>query len=269
MGTLSLDKFEALGNDFLVLVDPDGSHEISPSLARALCDRHRGVGADGLIRLATQVSGNLSMELLNADGTAAETSGNGLRCAALAAFRAGLSGRELVIETLAGASRCVVQPGSTPEFAQVRVEMGAVRVCGETSPIASRKAWRVDVGNPHLVLIGAPDGVAIGEIGPRLEWAVPDGQNVELVSARDRTTLDLEVYERGAGLTEACGSGSVAAAAAAWTAGLVESRVVVANPGGELLVELEGEQPHAALTGPTRHVAGVFVELDAYPGVRQ
>jgi diaminopimelate epimerase len=209
------------------------------------------------------------MALLNADGTVAETSGNGLRCAALALGRAGLVATQCTIETLAGPARCEIGPVGAGR-AEVRVEMGEVRSVPAESPVATRVAWRVDVGNPHLVLIGPSGDVAIGDIGAALEWAVPSGQNVELVSVVDRAHLDLEVWERGAGLTEACGSGSVAAAGAAARAGLVDQRVVVANPGGTLVVELDGgEPPRATLTGPARHVATLVVEDDELEGERR
>ena len=255
MSILQLEKFEALGNDFLVLADAARSTPLDPEVARAVCDRRRGVGADGLIRLSG-TRGQVAMELWNADGSVAETSGNGLRCAALAAVRQGAR-PDLVIETAAGAAHCQVRPEADGRAGEVRVEMGNATVTDEESPVPTRTAYRVNVGNPHLVLIGDAGDVAIAEIGAALEWAVEGGQNVELVTVKDRNTLDLDVYERGAGITEACGSGSAAAAAAAHLAGLVEETVHVRNPGGELLVELSGTPPAIALTGPARHVASV------------
>lgn len=260
VGRIDLDKYEALGNDFLVLVDHEGGPAPSAALASALCDRRRGIGADGLIRL-TGGPAAFAMELWNADGSTAETSGNGLRCAALAAYRESGSTAPL-ITTAAAASHCTVKPEAGGGRAEVRVEMGEVRVAEVPSPLASRRAFAVDIGNPHLVLVGERGDVTIEGVGPGLERAVEGGQNVELVSVLGRAALDLEVYERGAGITEACGSGSAAAAAATHAVGLTEAVVVVRNPGGDLTVELSGSPPSAALSGPARHVAAVVVELE-------
>ncbi|MGD0742717.1 MAG: diaminopimelate epimerase [Acidimicrobiales bacterium] len=266
MAQLELAKYEALGNDFLFLVDWGRAGRFDAQLARALCDRHRGVGADGLIRLsAPSAGGDMRMDLLNADGSAAETSGNGLRCAVLCARETELvSADRLVVETGAGPAAAVLAAADGDHPVSIRVGIGAVRVEALTAtPVEGRRAWRVDVGNPHLVLIGdAPVEVDLAVLGPSLEAAIPGGQNVEVVAARAGTDeLDLVVWERGAGLTLACGSGSAAAAAAANAAGLVGPVVVVHNPGGDLVVELVsgGTAVEATLVGSARFVARVLV----------
>ena len=261
-------KYEAAGNDFLVLFDTQLKVPFSSELVSALCERHRGVGADGVLLLSDGHAGaTVTMRLKNADGTDAETSGNGLRCAALAVVQAGLGTEDFVIETIAGPARCVVHLVE-PGFAEVTVEMGKAKVEALEASIEGRAAYRVEVGNPHLVLVGGSlDGVDLERVGPRLEKAVPGGQNVEVVAAgQDPGRIALRTWERGAGLTEACGSGSVAAAAACRFAGLASSRVVVDNPGGPLIVELSGADPArplASLTGPARRVARVEVEVGA------
>ncbi len=265
MVTVTFDKYEGSGNDFLILVDPTGTLPYTAQLAVAICDRHRGVGADGLIRL-TGDHDTLRMDLRNADGSVAETSGNGLRCAALCALDAGLvAGDTLVLATLGGVAHAEVTTG--PRGArEVRVTMGPATVTPVPSPVPGRTAYAVDVGNPHLVLVGGEiDGVDLAGIGPSLEHAVPGGQNVEFVTVDRRDRIRLAVWERGAGITEACGSGSVAAAAAAWSVDLVDDTVVVENPGGPLTVDLFGAaraRPETALTGPARRVASIHVELD-------
>ncbi len=275
---LVLAKFEALGNDFLVAVDPDGSMAFDAALAASLCDRHRGVGADGLITLAAlQRPGAVRMRLRNADGGEAETSGNGLRCAALAALDAGLvDERDFEIETTAGLSRARVGPDRDDGSAEVSVTMGELDVAEVESPLRARRAFRVDAGNPHLVLIGDSfDDVDLDVLGPELDAVEPDGTNVELVSPatfevapEDDVALDMAVWERGVGRTLACGSGSAAAAAAARLAGLGGApgqRITVVNPGGRLLVDLVGadpRRPSVTLTGPARRVATVHVALE-------
>ncbi len=262
---LTLQKYEALGNDFLVLVDGGHRSPFDAALARVLCERRRGIGADGLMRVGVKGPGALTMELRNADGGVAETSGNGLRCALLAAADAGLvrGAGPVEISTLAGTVRAEILERDDAS-AQVRVAMGSCAVDEEPeSPAGGWRALSVDVGNPHLVLLAGHGaiGLALEDIGPRLERERPGGVNVELVHVVDPTRLVLEVWERGVGRTRACGSGSCAAAAAARRCGLVGDEVVVDNPGGRLRVRLAGtrERPTAELEGPVRRVAAVSV----------
>jgi diaminopimelate epimerase len=146
--------------------------------------------------------------------------------------------------------------------------MGEVRVEPTASPIAGKEGFRADIGNPHLVLLGdRNDDIDLALIGPSLEAAWPGGQNVEVISVAGVDELDLVVFERGAGITEACGTGSCAAAAAARLAGLVGDVVTVRNPGGSLVVELgpaAGNAAAARLSGPARRVAEVNVSLEDY-----
>jgi diaminopimelate epimerase len=157
--------------------------------------------------------------------------------------------------------------------ARVRTEMGTASVTESLPAPILGDTWearRVDVGNPHLVMMGSSlDGVDIIALGHVLEHAEPGGQNVEVVASDGGGGLDLLVWERGAGLTEACGTGSCAAAAAARAAGLVGSRVEVHNPGGTLVVELSGDDvlhPSVYLSGPASRVFKVELlssEIDA------
>ncbi len=271
MTILSLLKYEALGNDFLIALDPhvlDGAG--APAVAAALCDRHRGVGADGIIVVRPPSNGGAgTMELYNADGGRAETSGNGLRCLALALVDSGaVASRQVVIETGGGVVTAAVGP--RPEFGctDVTVSMGTVTLGRPERPapvLGERFESRTaEVGNPHLVLVGPSlEGVEITIVGPQLETTRPGGQNVEVVAPDGGGGLELVVWERGAGATEACGSGSCAAAAAARAAGIVGDRVPVANPGGTLIVDLAGSAsaPSATLTGPARRVARLEVEV--------
>jgi diaminopimelate epimerase len=266
---LRLSKYEGAGNDFLVHFETPTEPVASPELARALCDRHRGVGADGLLSLRPGGgAGRIAMRLLNADGSQAETSGNGLRCAMLAAFDHGLVDRDTVlIETLAGESLAEILERPATGDAVVRVEMGTITVTKTASPLAGADAFDVDAGNPHLVLLAdAPPEIDLALFGEEQCNAVAGGRNVEVVVQARTDELDLEVYERGVGLTDACGTGSCAAAAAARAIGRVGDRVVVHNPGGPLTVELEGEHlaPRARLSGPVRRVAEVSVKLQDF-----
>lgn len=268
--TVRLSKHHGLGNDFLVLVDARGREVLDAASARALCDRRRGLGADGVVR--AQVLGGgaagavVRMELRNADGSEAEISGNGLRCLVQAVRAAGLvRERQLVVDTAAGPREVVVE-AEHGAVSWIRTAMGRVRLgpaqpagagCSPSIPWCARHA---DVGNPHLVL-WEPDAARLESLdlerlGPPLERAVPGGQNVEWVSVV-AGGLALRVWERGVGETDACGSGSVAAAAAAAAWGLVPGRVSVRNPGGTLEVALD--PAGAWLTGPSVMVATIEV----------
>jgi len=227
---MRLRKYHGLGNDFLILVDPDAKQPVDGSTARAACDRHRGVGADGLIRLTADP---LAMELYNADGSRAKTSGNGLRCVALAVVDAGLAaGPELTVTTGAGPRRLTLH-----DDGQVSVDMGRAAIEGR----------HVDLGNPHEVVFVEQLAVVSG---PR------DGVNVEYVQVGpEADVLTLRVFERGVGETQACGSGASAAAAVAHAENRVGERVTVRQPGGAVTVDLSGDT--IVLTGPAEFVCEV------------
>ena len=262
MTELTLTKHHALGNDFLVVVDPAGRHPVGAELARRLCDRHRGVGADGLLRAAKADGADVAMEVHNADGSEAETSGNGIRCLAQAVVDAGVvSGPHLTVATAAGIRHVAVLPGQGPDEVQVRVEMGPPEL-GPERPGWSRgqRARTVGMGNPHLVVLdadGSPEAVASAAAPPD---AVRAGLNVELVAAGPGSgEITMRVWERGVGETLACGSGACAAAAALNAWGLVGPRVTVNQPGGSVQVEMEADT--VVLTGPAQRVARIQVDL--------
>jgi diaminopimelate epimerase len=268
-GSVHATKHEAAGNDFLVVLDPDDLLRLSAVQVRLLADRHRGVGADGVIRVGPGRDGcELSMELRNADGSPAEMSGNGIRCLAQAAVDAGLvSPPRFRVATAAGVRTVDYATGTDPGRATASVDMGPATL-GPEQPhqVDGRRARTVDVGNPHLVLLG-PDtaSVDVAELGPKLQSDYDGGINVEWITATADDTgelLDFRVYERGAGETLACGTGSVAAAAAARAWGVIasEGAVRVRNPGGmlEVVLGLDDSAP-AHLAGPVRKVADVEV----------
>jgi len=291
---LRLTKHQGAGNDFLVVVDPDDRVRLDGGQVRALCDRHFGVGADGVIRVGRGQSrpggaeADLWMELRNADGGSAEMSGNGIRCLAQAAVDAGLvaPGR-FTVATLAGVRTVTYVPGDRPGTAWASVDMGPVRLGPEVPGLVgpgpggwgsggvveahTARARRVDVGNPHLVLFGPddPDDLAVTTIGPRLEAGTPGGVNVEFIApGPGPDELRFRVWERGVGETLACGTGSCAAAGAARSWGLVGDRVLVHNHGGTLEVRLGAtDDDPAVLAGPTQRVAEVTVDLATLAGL--
>ncbi|MEY2566440.1 MAG: diaminopimelate epimerase [Actinomycetota bacterium] len=239
MGGLTLTKHHGLGNDFLVLLDLESRQSVDGTTARALCDRHRGVGADGLLHVTAGHDGaDVTMVLYNADGGRAEMSGNGISCLAQAVVTAGVvPGPDVVVATDAG-TRTVRLVGD-----EATVDMGGVVLKADGDGL------RVDVGNPHLVLRDeGQDLEALGRAHADL--------NVELIAA-EGDALAMRVHERGVGITDSCGTGAVASAAAGREWDLVGDRVVVAQPGGRTVVDLAG--PTARYTVPVVYVARVEV----------
>jgi diaminopimelate epimerase len=224
---MHLRKYHGLGNDFLILLDRDGTQPVDGATARALCERHTCMGADGLIRVTGQP---LTMELYNADGGRAETSGNGLRCVARAVVDSGWeTGPSFSIATDAGPRQATVHGDGT-----VSVEMGTATVDGE----------HVDLGNPHTVVLVEDLSDLDGSRDPDV--------NVEFVlPGPGPDELTMRVFERGVGETQACGSGSCAAAAVAHAKGLVGETVTVYQPGGAVTVRLGHP---IVLTGPAEFV---------------
>jgi diaminopimelate epimerase len=269
-GVLTVSKYHGLGNDFLVVLDP----AVAPGrdVARRLCDRHRGIGADGLIVGRSRPAGEdsrLSFQLFNADGSEAEMSGNGLRCLAHAALDAGLVsvGAPFAVMTPAGRRSVLIErPG--PEV-WVRVDMGKVTVRGPADRCnVGHGQLLVDVGNPHLVVAGGdPSLVDVSGLGARLEATDPAGLNVEFVAlgpGPDEVTM--RVWERGVGETEACGTGACAAAVAFHHWGRVGAVVTVHQPGGPALVEIATDGS-VRLSGPSVLVAVCTVARDDVVGM--
>lgn len=250
MALRTLQKWQGAGNDFLVDVIEQGSAPWwTPARARAVCDRHVGVGADGLLLAA--LGSTISMTLYNADGTLAEMSGNGIRCLAAAVRRAtGRSDREMRIETMAGER--VVTLDLRDDCGLGSVDMGPVTL-GETLEGTLGVAY---VGNPHVVVVDNPDWDDINreEMAAKLAFQM-GGANVEFVQIIDEAHVSIRVIERGVGWTLACGTGSVATAAVCQQRGFTGADVAVDNPGGRLRVSLEDGR--ARLEGPVQFVANV------------
>jgi diaminopimelate epimerase len=287
---MQLTKHHGLGNDFLVLIDLDDATPIDADLARHVCDRRRGIGADGLMRVSPGTDGaDVTMTLRNRDGSPAEMSGNGIRCLGQAvAMHRGVDRLELSVATAGGRRHLSIVPGAAPRTADVRVDMGVVgegsaassEVSGWTSyapppagaaghgsvpPGADNwvKSASLDLGNPHLVLlVDDPYEVPVEIGGPWQEARYPDGINVEWIAPTpgEADALTLRVWERGAGVTEACGTGACAAAHAAREWGIVGDHVTVHMPGGDVEVLL-GATPAdpVTLVGPATHIATIEV----------
>lgn len=254
--TLRFAKYQGLGNDFVLVEGP----LMDPDRARRLCDRHRGIGADGVVTILPPRSPGAvaTMHIYNSDGSVAEMCGNAIRCVAvhLAAARGAPDAQ--LIDTGAGPKRCALQRGAGGRIEAVAVEMGPARVEGEEDfEVAGERlhAVRVNMGNPHAVLFDAPTRERAGSIGPRLEKAVAGGVNVGFARPGP-DGIDLAVWERGAGLTDACGTGACAAAIAAVRSGAAKAGapIEVRLPGGALRITVAADLVGVVMQGPAQHV---------------
>lgn len=260
MAALSFDKYEGLGNDFVV-VEADRETAIDAERAVALCDRHFGIGADGVLMVLPPVSdgARARMLVLNADGSRPEMCGNGLRCVALhLAIADDTRSTSYVVDTDAGPLRCEIErDGST---AQVTVDMGRGRPDGEHVADADGRTLRfsrVSMGNPHAIVFGAGcDEAQIDRIGPLVSGALSGGSNVEFATLASDNAFDLIVWERGVGRTLACGTGAAATAVAATLSGRARfgEPLRMRLPGGELVITVEQETLAVQLRGPARRV---------------
>ena len=237
---MRFSKYHGTGNDFVMIEDVADELTLTPGLVAALCDRHRGVGADGVIRVAPAEGADFFMDYWNADGDVAEMCGNGIRCLGKLVYDRGLTTKtELEVETRGGRKHLDLEVADG-EVRAVRVDMGVPalergripmagpadgRLIGEEFPDAGPgyRAVAVSMGNPHLVLVGAEDlaGLDLRRIGPPLEHHpdFPQRTNVEFIR-ESAGAVEVRVWERGVGETMACGTGAAASrrsARPAWT----------------------------------------------------
>jgi len=259
-----LSKHHGLGNDFLIALT-DRLPLDAGAKAVAWCDRRRGIGADGLIYGIRSTNGSITMRLLNSDGSPAAVSGNGLRCLAQAiAIERGVPHLEVDITTPAGVRHCSVHTVAEPATVVATVDMGVV--CPGPDPdttdlvgavgklMPSVKRWdTADIGNPHVVFeVESFEGLDLMATGRAVEAHFEDGANVHFVRVAGPNQLELRVWERGAGITPACGSGATVAAAIFHRWAAVGPKVLVTMPGGDAVVDVRGP---TTLTGPATHIA--------------
>ena len=279
-------KMHGTGNDFVVAeaprAGPASEESAWPALARAICDRHRGVGGDGLLLVLPSAVADRRMRIFNADGSESEMCGNGVRCFVRYLLDRGLveapDGR-VHVETVAGVLAAETRRGGSGVVAAVRVSMGRpafdhaatgaaverpapvldlpLAVTPEGGGEVALTLALVSMGNPHAVcfLDGSPRAYPVGRVGPAVERhpLFARRTNVEFVRVEGRGSIEMRVWERGVGETQACGSGACAAVVAARLRGLVDDEVTVRLPGGEVTVAWDGEGS-VLLDGPAAHV---------------
>jgi diaminopimelate epimerase len=263
---MDFTKVQSVGNDFVLIETSDAKVDWA-NLTRAICHRHFGVGADGLLLLMPSKKADFRMRIFNTDGSEAEACGNGLRCIVHYLHTKGFSsGNNITIETAGGVRKAEIiadskhtririgmgAPIFDPERIPVRVELGkGGLVCGMTVnyPLdvdgTALKLGFVSMGNPHAVRFvdKAVAEFPLSEIGPKVETAemFPKKTNFEIAHVVNSRTIEMRVWERGVGETLACGSGACAVAVAGWILGHTGDKVDIILPGGKLSAEWTGQ----------------------------
>jgi diaminopimelate epimerase len=254
-------KAHGTGNDFVVVEDLGDHHQLTPELVRAVCDRHFGIGADGLIRIAPGTDAPYFMDYRNADGSLAEMCGNGVRVVGKYLGDRGYVAGAFDLETRAGVKHLELHADDSGCIDMVTVDMGAPVVREErTLEVDGERvtATCLSMGNPHaVVFVEDVDKAPVTTLGPRLETHPdfgPAKTNVEFAQVVDRATVRQRTWERGVGETLACGTGACAVAVGAQVRGLVDHPVVIDLRGG--LLQLDWTPGGTVrMTGPAREVA--------------
>ena len=263
-------KMHGLGNDYVCINCFRERVEDPSGFARTLCDRHYGIGADGLILICPSKVSDFKMEIYNSDGSVAGMCGNGIRCLGKYVYDYGLTGKEtLSIETKSGIRNMHLQIRDGKACGAM-VDMGVPRLNAHSIPILSEKdlvindpievqeknyrMTGISMGNPHAVIFSEEiNGIPLEETGRELEFhpRFPERANIEFchVTARDR--MEIRVWERGVGETLACGTGACAAVVASVLNDLTDEEVIVKLLGGELSVRWDRKVNHVFLEGPT------------------
>jgi diaminopimelate epimerase len=265
-GAIPFRKMNGLGNDFIVLDARQKAISVAPEDARRISDRAKGPGCDQVIVLEPSKTADLFMRIFNADGSEVEACGNATRCIAL--LIAEESGRpDVTVETRAGLLKAQVESADS-----VVIDMGTPRFAWEDIPLAEPFADTtcielqmgpiddpvlhspsvVNVGNPHAIFwVDDVEAYDLGRFGPLLENhpVFPERANISLAHVTSRNSLTLRTWERGAGLTKACGTAACAAAVAAARKGLTDRQVTVTLPGGNLFIDWTANG-HIVMRGP-------------------
>jgi len=268
-------KVHGLGNDFLIVDATKFDVPETPEFAKKVCDRNFGVGADGVLYYKPSTKGDFYMRILNSDGSEAEMCGNGIRCMARWAFESGRAKTtEMKVETLGGMRICRLNLNKDGSVADVTVDMGAPKLARSNLPMTGAGTYlgqmfeiepgktvpasAVSMGNPHFILFTEASVERAKAIGPRLErheW-FPRRTNVEFAEPVSGREINLVVWERGAGLTLACGTGACATVVAAALGSYVEfDREVKVNlPGGSLHITVPKDLSRVWMRGPATFV---------------
>lgn len=281
MQDIEFSKYQATGNDFIMINDLDKRIRISSQLVAKLCDRHFGIGADGLILIRPSEKCSFAMVYYNADGSLAEMCGNGIKCLAKYVYDHSLTPKsDLLIETAAG-DREISLIKESEVVVDIRVDMGSPRFSRKEIPMlgdvveaevinqpltikeTTLQVTCLSVGNPHCVIfVEDTESVAVRKVGPIIEKlpVFPEKINVEFVQVLGPREIRVRVWERGVGETLACGTGACASVVASFRNNLTARKATVHLKGGDLKVEWS-ENNHIYLTGPAEEVFRGVVEV--------
>ncbi|OZB91816.1 diaminopimelate epimerase [Paenibacillus sp. XY044] len=267
---MEFTKMHGLGNDFIVIYGEKALPDNAAELALKWCDRYFGIGADGLVYILPSEKADFRMRIINSDGSEAEQCGNAIRCVAKYVFDHGYVSREqITIETLGAGVQPVTIHVENGLAATVTVDMGepvldglSVPTTMDANPVVDApieadgrqfQFTAVSMGNPHCVIY-VDDAVSfdLATWGPKLEVhpVFPKKVNVEFATVKDRGTVDMRVWERGAGPTLACGTGACATLVSSVLNGLTDRAASIRLKGGDLFIEWSEEDNHVYMTGP-------------------
>ena len=265
---LPFTKMHGLGNDYIYVDARDVRIPNPEALSVRLSDRHFGIGSDGLVLIGRSSIADFSMRMFNADGSEAQMCGNATRCIARYVHDKGLTDKDTItLETLAGIKTLKLILKESGEVLGVTVDMGPYKLIdgAPEAVLAAGRSWQgtgVSTGNPHYVIfVDDAEKVDVAGAGPVIEKlpVFPEGTNVEFVSVLEEGRLRMRVWERGSGITLACGTGACATAAAAILKGVCSSPVTIVMDGGPLSVSVENGR--IFMTGPATLVFEGIIEI--------
>lgn len=257
--TFSFHKMHGLGNDFIVLDARKNPIQMNPALAQALSNRHTGIGCDQLIIIGNgKNQADVSMEIWNADGSEVEACGNATRCVPV------FLGRDVIISTAAGLLDArLSDEGACVDMGRPRLSWDEIPLAYAMDTLSMPVAWEdlkeptaVNMGNPHVVfVVDDVDAVDFGRLGNMIEHdqLFPERINVNIVMVTGKNHLRMRTWERGAGLTRACGTGACATFVAAKRRRLVSGKTQIDLPGGRLVLD-ENSEGHIIMRGPATYV---------------
>lgn len=271
--SMKFTKMHGLGNDFVVVVGRDHVPVNVTKLAIQVCDRHKGIGADGLVYILPSQTGDFQMRIFNPDGSEADQCGNALRCVSKYYFeRISSAKTELLVQTKHLLQKVSLKT-KDGKVVHVRVDMGEPILQADLIPVISKRKFAkketiqidghsftftgVSMGNPHAVIeVEDVNQIPLEIWGPQIEnhKRFPKRTNVEFVTHHSTSEVTMRVWERGAGLTMACGSGACATVVAGVWNGRLDRVVTVHLTGGDLLIEWDEAENRVYMTGPATYV---------------
>lgn len=276
-------KMHGIGNDFVMVdcTEESYNYDLEKS-SLALCNRNKGIGADGLILIEKSDKADFRMVIYNSDGSEAGMCGNGTRCIGKYVYERGLTDKEeFTLETRSGIKVIKITPRDG-KAGMITVDMGepvldtekipalfdASKCIDQTLEVDGKKyqVTLVSMGNPHCVVFcDSPEKLDLTKIGPMFEHhkIFPDRINTEFVEVKDRKNIIMRVWERGAGETMACGTGACATAVASYLCGYSDDEVIIHLTGGDLMIKYDRDKNHVYLSGEATFVFDGEIDMDS------